>query len=702
MVPENTIMAAPTHHNLAHPQTTPNKLATYQKWLQTIEKPLQTLQEPRGASCLPPLPSEARRPCRQPCTTSSTPPSTISRASPRRSTSASATNWTAARSGPRPTAPRPLPGKLPTASRVRTRTVCSDRARRTRSSTRRTASTCGTSARARAAPRPSRPSRRCPRSRRTTTRSARPCPPPRRNSRSACLRRRRTTPCSTRSPTTTSPTSLVRGTTRRALRTSSSKSSTRASTRRTPTSSRTSGLTRARSAATASTPTARATIYWAATGTAPIVEVRSPRTRTTASGSRASPAATALLISLGFGDSNTGGFAEALVYGADNGAQISSNSWGYTSPDVYEQAVLDAIDYYNDMGGIVVFAAGNSNSEACYYPGCYDGVVGVAALDNGGTRASFSNYGEWVDISAPGVDVMSTMTDEGYGTASGTSMACPHVAGILALGKSANPNASKGELLHCLYDTAADITSENSASMEGKLGKGLVDAEAFVDCCVEGAPTAAPTITVPPTSAAPSMKPTTSMAPTENRLRLHIEIQTDNYPQETTWTLDLVEGDADECDWPGEKAGGPFNSDEPYIEQEVALPRGACTYRWAIYDAWGDGNCCAFGEGYYKLRIDGEVVMEGGDFGRFEVHVFSSARAPTLSPTVAALPAPTVRPTPRPIPAPTLRPTVSGGDPTLRPTPRPTMQQVPPDALPAPTYRPTSAATDSPTHHTTP
>ena len=138
MLQESTKMAAPTHHNLAHSQTTPNKLATFQKWLQTIEKPLQTPQEPRGASFLRWPFSEARRPCPQKCTTSSTPPSTISRASPRRSTSASATNWTAARSGPRPTAPRPLPGKLPTASRVRTRTVCSDRARRTRSSTRRT------------------------------------------------------------------------------------------------------------------------------------------------------------------------------------------------------------------------------------------------------------------------------------------------------------------------------------------------------------------------------------------------------------------------------------------------------------------------------------------------------------------------------------------------------------------------------------
>mmetsp|Transcript_8484 Transcript_8484/g.22949 ORF Transcript_8484/g.22949 Transcript_8484/m.22949 type:complete len:221 (+) Transcript_8484:207-869(+) len=218
MLRANAIMAAPTHHNLTHSQITPNKLATFQKWLQTIEKPLQTLQEPRGASFLHWPSSEARRPCRPPCTTSSTPPSTISRASPRRSTSACATSWTAPRSRPRPTARRPLPGKLPTASRVRTRTVCSDRARRTKSSTRRTALTCGTSARARAVPPRSRPSRRCPRSRRTTTSSARPCPPPRQNSRSASSPRRRTTPCSTRSPTTTSPTFLVRGITRPALR----------------------------------------------------------------------------------------------------------------------------------------------------------------------------------------------------------------------------------------------------------------------------------------------------------------------------------------------------------------------------------------------------------------------------------------------------------------------------------------------------
>ena len=167
------------------------------------------------------------------------------------------------------------------------------------------------------------------------------------------------------------------------------------------------------------------------------------------------------MISLGFGDSNTGGFAEALIYGADNGAKISSNSWGYTSPGAVEQLVLEAIDYYNALGGIVVFAAGNGNSEDCYYPGCYEGVVNVAAVDDSKVRASFSNFGSTIDVAAPGVNVFSTITDDGYGYASGTSMACPHVAGVLALGASANPQATKTELLECLYFRRAAVLFMN-------------------------------------------------------------------------------------------------------------------------------------------------------------------------------------------------------------------------------------------------
>ncbi|KAH8062753.1 serine-type endopeptidase [Aureococcus anophagefferens] len=74
------------------------------------------------------------------------------------------------------------------------------------------------------------------------------------------------------------------------------------------------------------------------------------------------------MISVAFGKTAVDGFAEALVYGADMGAQISSNSWGYTGagprPGYIAQNIKDAIDYYNTKNGIVVFAAGNSNSRS--------------------------------------------------------------------------------------------------------------------------------------------------------------------------------------------------------------------------------------------------------------------------------------------------------------------------------------------------
>ena len=158
-----------------------------------------------------------------------------------------------------------------------------------------------------------------------------------------------------------------------------------------------------------------------------------------------------LMTSVVFGQTSVSGFAEALAYGADNGAQISSNSWGYTAPGVYDQVILDAIDYYNDVGGMVVFAAGNDGTDEDWYPAYHDGAVAVAALDDDGARASFTCYGSWIDISAPGVDVVSTVTvsDGSYGYMSGTSMACPHVSGVLALGLSYHPTASRNELLAC-------------------------------------------------------------------------------------------------------------------------------------------------------------------------------------------------------------------------------------------------------------
>jgi len=150
-----------------------------------------------------------------------------------------------------------------------------------------------------------------------------------------------------------------------------------------------------------------------------------------------------------FTNTSSGGFNQAPIYAADNGAAISQNSWGYTSVNVYDQATLDAIDYFNANGGgnvlnggITIFAAGNDNKTGNWYPGCYSGAFAVAATNNKDVRSYYSNYGAWVDISAPGGEqssstdpkgVLSTLTNNNYGFYQGTSMACPHVSGVAAL-----------------------------------------------------------------------------------------------------------------------------------------------------------------------------------------------------------------------------------------------------------------------------
>ena len=149
---------------------------------------------------------------------------------------------------------------------------------------------------------------------------------------------------------------------------------------------------------------------------------------------------------LAFGP-NSIGFDEAYIYAADNGAVISQNSWGYINPGAFDQSVLDAIDYFiaeagydadgNPVGpmqgGIVIFAAGNDGDDDRYYPGYYSPVLAVASTDSNDYLSSFSNFGDWVDIAAPGSSVYSTFPNDSYGYLSGTSMACPHVSGVAAL-----------------------------------------------------------------------------------------------------------------------------------------------------------------------------------------------------------------------------------------------------------------------------
>lgn len=143
------------------------------------------------------------------------------------------------------------------------------------------------------------------------------------------------------------------------------------------------------------------------------------------------------------GSGSTSDAIDALNYAVANGATIVNASWG---GDPYSQALYDAIRNARDAGVIFVAAAGNNganNDQAPFYPAGYDlaNIIAVAATDRNDRLASFSNYGATtVDLAAPGVDILSTKPNNTYQTASGTSMAAPHVAGVAALVRGLHPD----------------------------------------------------------------------------------------------------------------------------------------------------------------------------------------------------------------------------------------------------------------------
>ncbi|KAH8063076.1 serine-type endopeptidase [Aureococcus anophagefferens] len=431
------------------------------------------------------------------------------------------------------------------------------------------------------------------------------------------------------------------------------RSSTRASTWSTRTSRTTSGRTRARSAATASTTTTTARRrrhgynfaddtgtdlmgnHWHGTrGGTIAADTNNGKGAGVAGGDGSPNSGAKLMIGVTFGDYSSAA-SPGLVYGANNGAQISSNSWGYMQSGIYDQAELDAIDYYNSKDGLVVFAAGNDADDGDWYPAYYDGAIAVAATDNNGVAAGFTCYGDWIDISAPGVGIYSTMADEGnyyssgdYGYSDGTSMACPHVAGVLALGKSVNMAADRRHLLQCMADTAMDTDGANSGTYAGKLGAGLVNAEAFVECAANGAPSKSPTVSPAPTTAAPSLRPTISPAPTPDcgcNQQLIFHLKTDLYPGETTYqfkALDAPAGCVDE----GVLKGGPYG--EVSHKYDVVVSEQVCvgvTYEFKVLDSFGDGMCCGQGEGGFELALEGTTIHAGGQFGSEDVFEFTSS-----------------------------------------------------------------------------
>lgn len=206
-----------------------------------------------------------------------------------------------------------------------------------------------------------------------------------------------------------------------------------------------------------------------------------------------------------------------FVWAAEHGVDVTNNSY-YIDPWMFwctndadqaaaKEAVRRAVAYSERNGVVSAAAAGNSNYDLANKTtdttspndttpvtrpideGCEDipaelpGVVTVASTDQAGLKSSFSNYGDGViDVAAPGSRILSTVLNGGYGLKSGTSMASPHVAGVLALLKATHPDASPSELVALVRAQAddkpcpADTRCTGTDAYNGFFGDGLVDA----------------------------------------------------------------------------------------------------------------------------------------------------------------------------------------------------------------------------------
>lgn len=181
------------------------------------------------------------------------------------------------------------------------------------------------------------------------------------------------------------------------------------------------------------------------------------------------------------GAGNAFDVAVGLVWAVDHGAQVINMSLGGPQSD---PTLERAVRYALTRNVPVVVAAGNESTSELRYPAAINGVISVGAVDSSRQLAGFSNYGSWVTVVAPGVQILSTMPmrsvfmteNEGYQTRydfmDGTSMAAPIVAGLVGLMRSRHPNLSPAQIKTRLEGTAIDL---GAPGFDEQFGHGMVN-----------------------------------------------------------------------------------------------------------------------------------------------------------------------------------------------------------------------------------
>lgn len=175
------------------------------------------------------------------------------------------------------------------------------------------------------------------------------------------------------------------------------------------------------------------------------------------------------------GEGSDASVAAGVLWAADHGAQVISMSLGGQE---FSQTLDDAVQYAVSKGCLVVAAAGNNGTSDKFYPAAESNVLAVAATNSSDTLASFSTYGDWVPVAAPGDSIYSTTptytvtwVQKNYATASGTSMATPQIAGEAALLLAQNPGLSARQVMDLILSNVDPYTPYQSHTLAPGAGR---------------------------------------------------------------------------------------------------------------------------------------------------------------------------------------------------------------------------------------
>jgi len=188
------------------------------------------------------------------------------------------------------------------------------------------------------------------------------------------------------------------------------------------------------------------------------------------------------------GSGSYSGISNGITWAADKGARIINLSLGGTSSS---KTLQDAVNYAWKKNVILIAAAGNNGNNTPVYPAACTNVVAVSATNSSDGRPSWSNYGSYVDVSAPGVSVLTLSGASGYANWNGTSFSSPVASGVVALMVSANSSLSNAGIVDALLKNSDDI---GAAGYDVYFGHGRVNARRAVAAVT----TSSPADTTPP------------------------------------------------------------------------------------------------------------------------------------------------------------------------------------------------------------